>query len=109
MQGRKEGDTPGSIYRKSVIAKTFHSQPWWLMSRRDILPRTKLLIFSWGCKREAQVQSIQTEIYIYRHLTWISDVIELGVPFTDPIADGPTIQKANTVSIASSFRDYVTN
>ena len=25
------------------------------------------------------------------------DIIELGVPFTDPIADGPTIQTANTV------------
>lgn len=24
------------------------------------------------------------------------DIIELGIPFTDPIADGPTIQKANT-------------
>ncbi|GMM27642.1 tryptophan synthase [Martiniozyma asiatica (nom. inval.)] len=28
-----------------------------------------------------------------------SDVIELGVPFSDPIADGPTIQVANTVSL----------
>ena len=28
-----------------------------------------------------------------------ADVIELGVPFTDPIADGPTIQKANTVAL----------
>ncbi|KJZ72023.1 Tryptophan synthase [Hirsutella minnesotensis 3608] len=28
-----------------------------------------------------------------------SDVIELGVPFTDPIADGPTIQTANTVAL----------
>lgn len=27
----------------------------------------------------------------------IIDIIELGLPFTDPIADGPTIQKANTV------------
>ena len=26
-----------------------------------------------------------------------ADLIELGMPFTDPIADGPTIQKANTV------------
>jgi tryptophan synthase len=27
------------------------------------------------------------------------DVIELGVPFSDPIADGPTIQTANTVAL----------
>lgn len=28
-----------------------------------------------------------------------ADVLELGVPFTDPIADGPTIQTANTVAL----------
>lgn len=32
-------------------------------------------------------------------LTIGTDVIELGIPFTDPIADGPTIQKSNTVRI----------
>lgn len=28
-----------------------------------------------------------------------ADIIELGVPFTDPIADGPTIQKSNVISL----------
>ena len=27
------------------------------------------------------------------------DIIELGIPFTDPIADGPTIQRANTQAL----------
>ncbi|RMZ82514.1 hypothetical protein DV737_g1971, partial [Chaetothyriales sp. CBS 132003] len=30
-----------------------------------------------------------------------TDIIELGLAFTDPIADGPTIQKANTVALAN--------
>ena len=40
------------------------------------------------------------------------DIIELGLPFTDPIADGPTIQKSNLVSLqngvtVSSTLQYV--
>ena len=30
-----------------------------------------------------------------------ADIIELGIPFTDPIADGPTIQTANTKALAN--------
>jgi tryptophan synthase len=32
-------------------------------------------------------------------LTTPTDIIELGIPFTDPIADGPTIQRANTIAL----------
>lgn len=28
-----------------------------------------------------------------------ADIIELGIPFSDPIADGPAIQKANTIAL----------
>jgi tryptophan synthase alpha subunit len=33
-----------------------------------------------------------------QHLTGGADVIELGVPFTDPQADGATIQRTNQVT-----------
>ncbi|RMD39248.1 hypothetical protein DV735_g5883, partial [Chaetothyriales sp. CBS 134920] len=31
-----------------------------------------------------------------------ADIIELGVPFTDPFADGPAIQRANTKALANN-------
>ena len=33
-----------------------------------------------------------------------ADVIELGMPFTDPMADGPAIQKANLRSLAAGTK-----
>ena len=33
-----------------------------------------------------------------------ADVIELGMPFTDPMADGPAIQAANIRSLAAGTR-----
>lgn len=32
-----------------------------------------------------------------------TDLIELGLPFTDPIADGPTIQKSNTQALKNGI------
>ena len=33
-----------------------------------------------------------------------ADVIELGMPFTDPMADGPAIQLANIRALAEAFK-----
>ena len=33
-----------------------------------------------------------------------ADVIELGMPFTDPMADGPAIQQANLRSLAAGTK-----
>ena len=38
----------------------------------------------------------------------LQDLIELGLPFTDPIADGPTIQKANTQALKNGVTVYST-
>ena len=32
-----------------------------------------------------------------------SDIIELGVPFSDPMADGPTIQRASERALANGM------
>lgn len=32
-----------------------------------------------------------------------ADMIELGIPFSDPLADGPTIQAAHTQALANTF------
>ncbi len=32
------------------------------------------------------------------------DTLELGVPFSDPVADGPVIEKANLLSLQSGFK-----
>lgn len=32
------------------------------------------------------------------------DVLELGIPFSDPVADGPVIEAANYVALANGFR-----
>lgn len=32
------------------------------------------------------------------------DILELGVPFSDPVADGPLIEKANHIALKSGFK-----
>ena len=35
-----------------------------------------------------------------------ADVLELGIPFSDPIADGPTIQKADIRAMRSGMNTH---
>ena len=32
------------------------------------------------------------------------DTLELGVPFSDPVADGPVIEKANLIALQNGFK-----
>lgn len=61
-----------------------------------------LLMFFWAWKLVEQV--IHSALTYQLVLIFLLDVIEIGLPFTDPIADGPTIQKANTVRIQPHFQ-----
>jgi tryptophan synthase alpha chain len=42
-----------------------------------------------------------TEQALPRLAEWGCDLIELGIPFSDPVADGPTIQAASSESLAA--------
>lgn len=43
----------------------------------------------------------KSEEYILKMLEAGADIIEIGIPFSDPIAEGPTIQNANIRSLAA--------
>lgn len=44
-----------------------------------------------------------TEAFIYALEKAGSTIIELGIPFSDPVADGPVIQRANLRAMAKGF------
>lgn len=33
-----------------------------------------------------------------------ADIIEIGIPYSDPVADGPTIQESNTIALKNGMR-----
>lgn len=45
----------------------------------------------------------KSEQFIYALEEGGADIIELGIPFSDPLADGPVIQEAGLRSIAGGF------
>ena len=47
---------------------------------------------------------LKTSLEIAKVVEKYSDIIELGIPFSDPIADGPTIQKATERALSSGTK-----
>lgn len=75
-----------------------YSLRWYHMSLLAIPSLRILPIFFWLWKRVVPVSaSGPNDVAIFGADHTKKDVLELGAPFTDPIADGPTIQTANTV------------
>ncbi|MBI1971981.1 MAG: tryptophan synthase subunit alpha [Candidatus Aenigmarchaeota archaeon] len=46
---------------------------------------------------------LRTSIEIAGRMEKHADIIELGIPFSDPLADGPVIQKANNRALSSKI------
>ncbi len=48
--------------------------------------------------------NVEASIKIMEWLCEFSDMLEIGIPFSDPIADGPTLQKASTIALERGFK-----
>ena len=64
--------------------------------------KTKLITFEVLCDPDYQT-SLDT---VFAMIENGADIVELGLPFSDPIAEGNVIQKANERAIKSGYRLY---
>lgn len=52
--------------------------------------------------------AIDSTVSIARHLEAAgADIIEIGIPFSDPVADGPTIQESNKVALDNGMNVHL--
>ena len=62
--------------------------------------RAALVVYATvGCPSPAESEAV-----IDRLIANGADMIELGVPFSDPMADGPVIQKAGQLALAAGTK-----
>ena len=48
--------------------------------------------------------SLDSTVSIAQHLANAgADIIEIGIPFSDPVADGPTIQESNKIALQNGM------
>ncbi|SNR72612.1 tryptophan synthase subunit alpha [Desulfurobacterium atlanticum] len=55
-----------------------------------------LIIYATGCDPD-----FETSLNYFRLIFKYADIVEIGIPFSDPLADGPTIQKAHERALKS--------
>lgn len=48
--------------------------------------------------------TVEESFSLMKTLAQQADLIEVGIPFTDPMMDGPTIQKAADIALGNGFR-----
>ena len=46
----------------------------------------------------------ESSLFLMERILEVADMLEIGIPFSDPIADGPTIQKASEIALSHGFR-----
>ena len=70
------------------------------MNNLDTLPKKKILSLFMTCGFPTLSQSKRIFNEMLSHQP---DVIEFGLPFSDPMADGPIIQEANKLALSSNL------
>ena len=70
------------------------------MNNLDVLPKKKILSLFMTCGFPTLSQSKKIFNEMLSHQP---DVIEFGLPFSDPMADGPIIQEANKLALSSNL------
>ena len=70
------------------------------MNNLDTLPKKKILSLFMTCGFPTLSQSKKIFNEMLSHQP---DVIEFGLPFSDPMADGPIIQEANKLALSSTL------
>ena len=70
------------------------------MNNLDTLPKKKILSLFMTCGFPTLSQSKKIFNEMLSHQP---DVIEFGLPFSDPMADGPIIQEANKLALSSNL------
>lgn len=62
----------------------------------------KKALITYICAGDPSIEDTEKFVYILEQSG--SDIIELGIPFSDPLADGPVIQEAGIRSLQGGFK-----